>query len=336
VTSIVVALVVNILALPLQALVEKISLILNIPIEFVYALLMIILTLCILGIVKLYLGKPIVSGTTSFLLINKDFGLVYPNSPLIEYSAVGTLALKSYLKDSKAPLSLNDELIRDLLEVFIVDWLVSATVHKHEALSGFARPRIRYPKIGKHLRTLKSRDILTMFGENRFVKYLEGKHIIMFPRIKIPEKLVIECHRYKEERIELELDEEPLWVHYASELQLRGPLFAPLKRFRIILYIARIAPGEPLLLTLEYGCRDVTLAPDYIECIDRIGRAIKFAGEERKKLGSWTEVDFGIVISVEIKPWLFFHPRFYEILTWLRKLSLRAIDYFTPKLRIQG
>ena len=286
VTSIVVALVVNILALPLQVLVERIALILNIPVECVYGLLMIILILCIFGIGYLYLGKPIVFETTGFLLINKDFGIVYPNSPSIEYSAVGTATLQSYIKDLKTSLSLDDELIQGLLEVFIVDWLFSTTLYKHELLSGFSRPKIRYPKIGKHYKTLKTRDILTMFGENRFVKYLEGEHPIMFSSIKIPEKLVIVCRRYEKERIELEPSEEPIWVRYASELQLQGPYFAPLKSFRIVLYIARIAPGEPLLLTLEYGCKNVTLTPDYVECINRDGRVIRISGEEREKLSS--------------------------------------------------
>ncbi|RLG76727.1 MAG: hypothetical protein DRO12_04055, partial [Thermoprotei archaeon] len=148
VTSIVVALVINMITLPLHALVERTASILNIPIEFVYIVLTIILILCILGIGNLYLGKPIVLETSGFLLINKDLGLVYPNSPWVEYSAVGTLALMKYFRDTNTPLSLDDELIRDLLEVFIVDWLVSTTIHKYEALSGFAKPKIRYPKIG--------------------------------------------------------------------------------------------------------------------------------------------------------------------------------------------
>ncbi|OYT48362.1 MAG: hypothetical protein B6U85_02880 [Desulfurococcales archaeon ex4484_42] len=58
-----------------------------------------------------------------------------------------------------------------------------------------------------------------------------------------------------------------------------------------------------------------------------ISRTLLIASEERKKLNSWIEIDFGVVVSVEIRPWLFFHSRFYEILDWLRKLSLRAIGY---------
>ena len=63
-------------------------------------------------------------------------------------------------------------------------------------LSGFARPKIRYPKLGKGYRELKVRDILARFGKNRFMKYLEGEHPIMFGSIKLPEKLTITSVSY--------------------------------------------------------------------------------------------------------------------------------------------
>lgn len=336
VTSVIVALLVNILAVPLQTLVERIALVLNMPKEAIYMLLTTLLLLCIFSIGSLYLSKPIVFKMTTFLLVNKDLGIVYPTHPSIEYSVVGTNVLQTYLRDVKTPLSLDEQLIRDLLEVFIVDWLVSTTLSQTEILSGFSRPKIRYPKFGKHYRTLKTRDILAKFGENRFTKYLEGKHPIMFSSIKLPEKLVITCRRYENETIKLEPDEEPTWVCFASELRIEGPLLAPLKSFRIVLYITRIAPGEPLLLKLEHNCKHVTLGPDMIECIDRDGKLIPISGEERKKLSSWIEIDFGVTISAEIKPYLFPHLKFGEVLTWIRRLYLRAIDYFTPKLNIQA
>ena len=76
------------------------------------------------------------------------------------------------------------------------------------------------------------------------------------------------------------------------------------------------------------------MGPDRIECVDNNGRRILITGEEREKLGSWVEIDFGVAILAEIRPYLFVYPVFGEILTRLRNLCLSAIDYFTPKLSI--
>ena len=335
VISVIVALLVNILASPLQALVERIVLFLHMPKGAVYILLIVILLLCIFSIGILFLRKPITNPVDTFLLVNKDNGIVYPLRPSIEYSMIGTDVLQAYLRDTKPPLSLDEHLIRDLLEVFIVDWLVSTTLFKAEVLSGFSRPKIRYPKFGKYYKTLKTRDILGSFGENRFVKYLEGDHPFTFSSIKLPEKLVIKCRRYKGEMIKLLPNEEPTRVRVASEIQIKGPSLAPLKSFRIVLYFTRITLGEPLLLTLEHGCRSITIGPDKIEYIDRDGKLSSISGEERKKLSSWKEIDFSVVISAEVKPYLFLHPKFREVLDWIKKLHLRATDYFTPKLNIR-
>ena len=79
---------------------------------------------------------------------------MYPNHPSIEYSTVGTMALQTYLRDTKSPLALDEYLIRDLPKVFLVYWLASITLFKVEMLSGFARPKIRHPKLGKGYREL--------------------------------------------------------------------------------------------------------------------------------------------------------------------------------------
>ena len=333
-TSVIVALLVNILVLPLQIIVKKTSLILNVSKGTVYMILTILLLLCIFSISSLYLSKPITFVMTTFLLVNRDLGIVYPMHPSVEYSIIGTDILQAYLRDIKAPLSLNDQLIRDLLEVFIVDWLISTMLYKTEVLSGFSRPKIKYPKFGKHYKVLRPQDILTKFGENKFTKYLDERLSIMPSSIKLPEKLSITCRRYENEPIKIEPDEEPAWVRYASELQIEASPLTPLKNFRIVVYPTKIAPGEPLLLRLEYNCKHVALEPDKIECINKNGKHIIISSEERKKLSSWTEIDFGIAISAEIKPYLFLHPKFRETLTWLSKLYLRAIDYFTPKLKL--
>lgn len=161
---------------------------------------------------------------------------------------------------------------------------------------------------------------LARFGENRFTNYLEGEHPIMFSSIKLPEKLTITCRRYENERIRLEPYEDTTWVRIASELRIEGPRFSPLKSFRIALYITRITLGEPLLLRLEYNCRSVAVEPDRIECVDKNGRHILITGEEREKLSSWVKIDFGVAILAEIRPYLFVHPVFGEILTWLRNV----------------
>jgi len=125
-----------------------------------------------------------------------------------------------------------------------------------------------------------------------------------------------------------------IWVRTASELRIEGPRLAPLKFFRIILYPIRITPGEPLLLKLEHGFKHISLGPDIIKCIDKNGKRILIGGEKRKELASWIRIDFEVAIWAEVKSYLFFHPRYSEVLTWLRRLSLRAIDYFTSKLNI--
>ena len=148
--------------------------------------------------------------------MDRDHGAVYPLHSSVEYLVTGTLALRAYLEDTGAPLPLDNELIRDLLEVLLIDWLVSTALFKIEVLSGFSRSRIMYPKFGKRRKVLKVRDILAGFGENGFVKYLEGENtVIMFDRIELPEKLVIERRRYEDESFELELGEEPTRVRFS-------------------------------------------------------------------------------------------------------------------------
>ena len=149
---------------------------------------------------------------------------------------------------------------------------------------------------------------LAWFGENRFTKYLQGKHSIMFSSIKLPEKLTIACQRYEDERIRLAPYEDTTWVRIASELRIEGPHFSPLKSFRIALYITRITLGEPLLLRLEYNCRSVAVRPDRIECVDKNGRHILITGEESEKLSSWVEINFGIAILAGIRPHFCVHP----------------------------
>jgi len=339
ITSVIIAFLVNVLTSPLEILVEKITQIFNLPKEVIYTSLMSLLIICLFIIGHFYYGKPVTFRWSTFLLLDKDHGIVYPFHSSVEYSMVGSLALQAYLRDTKSPLfhensfSLKDPLLRDLLEVFIVDWLVSTTVNKLELLSGFSRPKIKYPKLGKRYKTLKTRDILAKFGENRFAKYLGNDYTIMFSEIKLPEKLIVVCRRYEDSVINIESDEEPLRVPLASELQIKGSRFTPLKRFRIILYVSRIAPGEKCIL-LASGLRPVVIRSDTIECIDKNGRYITISGEKRKKLSSWIKIDFDVIISAEMRPFLFLHPKFGEVLDWIKKLHLRAIDYFTPKLCI--
>ena len=76
------------------------------------------------------------------------------------------------------------------------------------------------------------------------------------------------------------------------------------------------------------------MGPDRIECVDKNGRHILITDEEREELSSWVEIDFGMAILAEIRPYLFVHPVFGESPTWLRNLCLRVIDYFTPKLSV--
>ena len=76
------------------------------------------------------------------------------------------------------------------------------------------------------------------------------------------------------------------------------------------------------------------MGPDRIECVDKNERNILITGREREKLSSWVEIDFDVAILAEIRPYLLVHLVFGEILTWLRNLCLRTIDYFTLKLSI--
>ena len=78
----------------------------------------------------------------------------------------------------------------------------------------------------------------------------------------------------------------------------------------------------------------MAVGPGRIERVDKNRRNILITGKKRKKLSSWVEIDFDVAILAEIRPYLFVHPVFGEILTWLRNLCLRAVDYFTPKLSI--
>jgi len=339
ITSVIIAFLVNALTLPLETFVEKIAWMFHIPEEAIYVMLMFLLIMCIFITGHFYFSETITFRWSTFLLLNKDIGIVYPLHPLAEYSEVGREILQGYLRDTKGPLfhegvpSLDDPLLRDLLEVLIVDWLVSTTINRSELLSRFSRPKIRYPKLGKHYKTVKMRDILAKFGENRFKKYIDGSHTIMFNKIKIPEKLTIVCQRYENSIIDLGPYEEPIRVPLASELRIEGSHFTPLKTFRIIAYVSSVAPGEKLML-LASGLKPVTIGPDTIECIDKNGKRIVISGKKRKEFSSWIEVDFDVIILAEMRSLLFLHPRFGEVLNWIKRLYLRAIDYFTPKLNL--
>jgi len=339
ITSIIVAFLVNILTLPLEAFVERVMQVLGMPREAIYMLLILLLIICILTISHFYYGKPIIFRWGTFLLLNKEHGIIYPSHVSVEYSVIGTLALQAYLREANGSLlnekefSLDNPLLRDLLEVFIVDWLVSTTINKFELLSGFSKPKIRYPKLGKRYKTWKTRDILAKFGENRFAKYIDKNHTIMLTEIKIPERLNITCQRYKNSIIDLEADEESIRPPLASELRIEGSRFTPLKKIRIIAYVSGITLGEKWIL-LTHGLRPLTIGPETIECVDRNGRRVIISGEKRKELSSWLEIDFDVIISAEVRPFFFFHPKFGEVLDWVRQLYLRAVDYFSPKLNI--
>jgi len=156
ITSVIVAFLVNILTLPLEAFVEEVMQVLGIPRGTIYMILILLLIVCIFTICHFYYGKPIIFRWGTFLLLNKDRGIIYPFHFSVEYSVIGSLALQVYLRDAKdslfheKELSLENPLLRDLLEVFIVDWLVNTTANKFELLSRFSRSKIRYPKLGRY------------------------------------------------------------------------------------------------------------------------------------------------------------------------------------------
>ena len=328
VISIIVAFLVNVFAPPLETLVKVITQALKISENIAYFLLCVLfiltLIICILAVGHFYYGRPIIFWYGFPLLLNKETGVIYPYYRS-EYTLTGTLALQRYLQENKEKLShidnlsLESPLLRDLLEVLLVDWLVSTTVNKVELLSLSSKPKIKYPKFGKQLKTLRTQDILAMFGENRFVKYLRGSSPIMFSEIKFPEKLTIKCRRYRNEHISFGPDEDPLWVPLASELSVEGSLLTPLKKLRVISYTSGFGPGEPLLLWLECKARDITIGPDTIEFVDATGRRVVISGEEHKKLGFWIRVNVGICVLVEMRSFLFLHPKFEQTLDWVRK-----------------
>lgn len=342
VTSVVIAYLINILAPPASVLIRTFAQRIGVNEALIYTGMVFLLIICIFLIGRFYYGKPIIVRIGTFLLLDRNSAVIYPvHSMIAEYSLIGTLALQAYLREAKnfqfpkAGFSLKDPLLRDLLELFLVDWLVSTTVHKMELLSLSSKPKIKYPKLGKRYTILKTRDILTKFGENRFVKYLErNEPAITFSEIKPPERLTIQCTRYHDSKISLESEEEPLRVPSASELRIEGSCLTPLKRLRIILYVSGISPGEAWLLRLEGKLRPITVGPNVIECVDKFGKRVIIRGEEREKLASWIKIDFDVIISLEMRWFFFLHPKFRQVLDWAREICIRAIDYFTPKFNL--
>ena len=342
VTSVVIAYLINILAPPASVLIRTFAQRIGVNEALIYTGMVFLLIICIFLIGRFYYGKPIIVRIGTFLLLDRNSAVIYPvHSMIAEYSLIGTLALQAYLREAKnfqfpkAGFSLKDPLLRDLLELFLVDWLVSTTTHRTELLSSGYKPKIEYPRIGKRQSAFKTKDILAKFGENRFTKYLERDNLaITLSEIKLPEKFTVKCQRYQEGEIHLSPNEEPLRVPLASELRIEGSLLVPLRRLRIISYISGIAPGEAWILRLERKFNHVTIGPDAIECIDRLGNRIVIRGEERKKLSAWVKIDFDVIVVVEMKSFLFWNPKFGQVLDWARKMCLRAIDYFTPRFNI--
>ena len=336
VTSVIVACLVNILSPFIVSAIENAVTILGGLKILAWSTIILLLLLCMIAIGYFYYGKPVTFSFVSFLLINNENGLVYPIRPPIEFTLPASNALREYLKENEVPLfsagipHLKDELLRDLLEVLLVDWLISATHFKAELITSYTWPQVRFPKIGKKMETLRAQSILAKFGENRFAKYLDK--VIMPQELKIPKALHIKAIRYENERVNFGSnaeDQDGSWIPFGSELQIEGSKLTPLRKFRILTCVSKIAPGDRLFL-LALGFRPTVIGPDRIECVNQKGEVVTIQGEELKDLKPWVEVDYNIVISVEFRPWLYLHPRFGEIINWARRLTIRAKDYFAP------
>jgi len=337
VTSVIVACLVNILSpFIISAIENAITILCELKI-LVWATIILLLLLCMIAIGYFYYGNPVTFSFVSFLLIDNENGLVYPIRPRIEFTLPASNALREYLKENEAllfsagiPHRKDELLLRDLLEVLLVDWLISATLFKAELITSYTQPQVRFPTIGKQMETLRAESILAKFGENRFVKYLDK--VIMLRELKIPKALHIKAIRYENERVNFGSnaeDQDGSWVSFGSELQIEGPKLTPLRKFRILTCVSKIASGAPLFL-LTLGFRPTVIGPDRIECINQKGEVVTIQGEELKDLKPWIEVDYNIIISVEFRPWLYLHPRFGEIINWARRLTIRAKNYFAP------
>ncbi len=284
---------------------------------------------------NIYLGRAFIVSIPMTLLINRVSGESLP----ITYEPANTanFILTSYVKEKEVSLfkeevpDLRDNLLRDLIEVIIVDWFVKASSTYLTPDGRLVKPPISFPQTSKKYVTIKPLDILKTFGENSLSKLLLPP-IKALPEasISIPKNFKVMGYRYEERGlvVELKVDDKVLFKRRisgapgGSELIIKGTIFNPLKYFVVRTFINRTSHGDILFLELS-GYTPISKSKNCIECKEKI-----FEGEELEKIRKWIEVNCTVVIAYKMKGWLFFHPRFLEVAGWVEAMANYADQYF--------
>ena|GEM_PF-6020740 len=305
------------------------------------ALCMVALIVSILILGTLYYSRPIVYSVPMRILINLNKGIVYPYvEPTFTAMEIITRTAskigKQYFR--KKMMQETELMLRDLAEMLLVDWLIRTQVFYMEIISRVKKAPVKFPKIGCETKEVNIRDVLEKFGDNIFMKSM--KSIAPITKFTIPKPLNIIVKRYGSEITEPELGKQPPYITTISsiagisELRIEGSRFTPLQQFRVIMYISEIATAGNLALMLFEGCKPVEYRSNEIICINHNGKTVSIQGEKLEDLKAWIEVVYEVMLIIKMRAWLFLHPKFNEILTWAKSMTLRAIDYFTSTTKI--
>ncbi|GEM_PF-3023482 len=275
---------------------------------------------------NMYLGTVVAREVPMVLLINRVTGEVMPS---IAYGpgSVANMIVSQIAKNKKASIfeeelpGIDNKILHDLSEVIVVDWFAK-----------FQSYAIPIPGIGRKYIVLKPSDLIKMFGENMFLG------IVSSPQgptpditISIPNGFDIYAKRRRPKAVVIAGGPAKAMFFRKAiggelggcELGVIGKFFNPLKYFIIKVFVESVSCGD--VMVLEMLGRKPIVATNELILLDD-GSIID--GEDLEKLRNWIKVNYQVIIMYKFRGWLFFHPRFIEVVRWAQTMSKYAEEYF--------
>ena len=288
----------------------------------------------ILWLCNVFLGKPVVESISMTLLLNRESGMCIPLSYYPAQHASIMLSENSQILKpfSKNLPNIDNQLIRDLVESIMVNWLSTILMIGMSPSGQVILPPVIPPT--SNTISLETTKVLSKFGENVFADIAKDK---LTSNIVVPNNITVLAKRYESKtvNIEMAIGDRPIFREPIggtlgrSELVLKGSRRIPLDYFVIRGVVTRVSSGEPLYLWLS-GYTPVSISPDKIICKEDI-----FEGEALKEVQKWIEIDCSIIIGYKMRGYLFWHPSFAKWYRWAEDMISHAKLYFdfTPYLK---
>ena len=298
----------------------------------------------ILWLSNIYIGKFILERIPVVLLLNREIGKAIP----LNYSpALATSLVLEHVFEQKSEISKkfaeelpkrSDPLIRDLIEILIVNWLSMTSVINMTPEGRVTLPPIASPT--PKIRSLEIIEVLKKFGDNSLLKATDDPARMFIPHAKviIPDDVTIIARRYEPKGLEISMGVKdrtgfnPIFTRImggkpsGSELVLKGSRFSPLEALVIRAFVERISDGATMFLWLS-GYTPLSVGTNNIVCMEKV-----IEGKELEELRKWIEIDCVLLIGFKMRGWLFWHQRFAEWYRWGEAMLAHAKQYFNFSL----